>query len=391
MTVYHWLVVLVLVLALLMRGDKRRNLSYILIAAALMYGVYGLRDVYTVGNDTTSSYLHHFESMEETEWENLSDFSDWLGLSEEDDQDDTAREGHSRHFLFEWLMKLGYDWTGGDYQLFISLICLFIMIVFAHFVFRHSSSPVQSILLYFGLLFYSFNFSAFKQSVAMAFILLAVDAVIDRKLFKFLLLTAVASMFHFPALVFLPAYWIAGMKPGRSYLILLAVAFAVTYLMRDQMVEWMTDTYETTVTDTGRSFLGNKTIIMIVILAAAIVIRPPTSEDRAYSAFLMLVGIAAVVQTFSSYNNTFERLADYYFQFSVVFIPMIFEDVKLKRKQLSSRELSLVRKVGPYLFCAFAIWRFLDYISREGTGLTPYQFYFQAEKAAEELLAWRFL
>ena len=233
MTVYHWLVVLVLVLALLVHGERKRNLTYILIVAALMYGVYGLRDVYTIGLDTTSSYLHHFESMEETEREDLSDFFDWLGISEEDNQDDTARVGHSRHFLFEWLMKLGYDWTDGDYQLFISLVSLFIMIVFAHFVFRHSPSPVQSFLLYFGLLFFTFNISALKQSVAMAFILLAMDAVIDRKLFKFLILTLVASMFHFPALVFLPAYWIAGMKPGRTYLILLAVAFAITYLMRD--------------------------------------------------------------------------------------------------------------------------------------------------------------
>ena len=389
MTVYHWLVVLVLVLALLMHGERKRNLSYILIVAALMYGVYGLRDVYTIGLDTTSSYLHHFESMENTEKEDLSDISDWLGISENDSGE---REGHSRHFLFEWLMKLGYDWTDGDYQLFISLICLFIMIVFAHFVFRHSPSPVQSVLLYFGLLFFTFNVSALKQSIAMAFILLAVDAVIDRKLFWFLILTAVASMFHFPALVFLPAYWIAGMKPGRSYLILLAAAFAITYLMRDQMVEWMTDTYETVVVDSGMRFLGNKTIIMIVILVAAIVIRPPASEDRAYSAFLMLIGIAAVIQTFSSYNNTFERLADYYFQVSVVFIPMVFEDVKLKRKHLSERELKLVRKIGPYLFCAFAIWRFLDYVQRPEAMLTPYQFYFQVKDAPiEELLTWRFL
>ena len=153
------------------------------------------------------------------------------------------------------------------------------------------------------------------------------------------------------------------------------------------MVEWMTDTYETVIYDTQGSFLANKVIIMIVILAAAIVIRPPTSEDRAYSAFLMLVGVAAVIQTFSSYNNTFERLADYYFQLSVVFIPMVFEDVKLKRKHLSERELKMVRKVGPYLFGAFAIWRFLDYVQRPEAMLTPYQFYFQAEKAEETLSA----
>ena len=95
-----------------------------------------------------------------------------------------------------------------------------------------------------------------------------------------------------------------------------------------------------------------------------------------------------MIAVFSSYNNTFERLADYYFQFSVVFIPMVFEDVKLKRRHLSERELALVRKAGPYLFGAFAIWRFLDYVQRPEASLTPYQFYFQAEKAEETLSVW---
>lgn len=389
MTVFHWLVVLVLVLAFLMHGERKHNLPYIAIAVALMFCVYGFRDAYSVGIDTTSSYLHHFEEMKEMPEENLPDFSDWLGTA---DKDADEREGHSRHFFFEWLMKLGYDWTDGDYQLFISLICLFNMVIFARFVFRYSPSPVQSLLLYFGLLFYTFNFSALKQSIAMTFILLAADAVIDRKLIRFLILTALASMFHFPALVILPAYWIAGMKPGKSYLLLLAAAFVLTYLIRDQMVDWMTDTYETMIYDSNRSFLSNKVLIMIVILAVAIVIRPPDGEDKEYTAFLLLMGIATVIQTFTTYNNTFERLADYYFQFSVVFIPMVFEKVKIKRRYIGESELSMVCKIGPYLFSVFAIWRFLEYVSRSGTGLIPYQFFFQVKDTPMEVLfMWRVL
>lgn len=385
MTVYHWLVVLVLMLALLMHGERKRNVSFILLASALLFCVYGLRDTYSVGIDNTSSYLHHFERMEEAETNQLPGFSDWLGTTE---QDEDAREGHTRNIAFEWMMKLGYDWTDGDYQLFISFVSLFVICVFAFFIYKHSPSPVLSILLYCGLLFFSFNFSALKQSVAMAFVMLAMDAILNRRLFRFVILTLVASMFHFPAIIFLPAYWIAKMRPGRTYLLLLIAAFAVTYFLRNQLLDWMTDAYDTEIMDTGRSFLANKVIVMIVILVAAVVIRPPSQEDTAYSTFLLLIGIAAVIQTFSSYNNTFERLADYYFQFSVVLIPMVFEDVQLKRRHLSERELKLVQSVGPYLIGVFAIWRFWDFVQRPETGLTPYQFYFQAEKAEETLALW---
>ena len=126
---------------------------------------------------------------------------------------------------------------------------------------------------------------------------------------------------------------------------------------------------------------------MLVIIAVALVIRPPSGEDKVYNSLLMIIGVATVIQTFSSYNNTFERLADYYFQFAIVFIPMVFEDVKTKRRHLSERELKLVRTVGPYLFCAFAICRFLNTVMNDDA-YYPYQFYFQAEEAEETLSIW---
>lgn len=383
MSVYHWLVVLVLLLAYLMHGEKKGNIKYILIVIALMFCIYGLRDAYSIGNDSSSSYLHGFQAMENRKWEDLPSLDSWL--SSEDFGEDRA--GHERSVAFEWLMKLVYDWADGDYQWFIGIIALFVMIAVAQFVQRYSPSPVQSFLYYFGLIYYTMMFNTLKQSIAMAFVLFAFNAIINRRMIRFLLLVWVASLFHFPALVFLPSYWIANMRLGRAYLIFLAALFLVTYLFRDRMVDWMTDAYDTEVYNYSMRFLANKVIVMIVIISAALVIRPPSADDKIYNALLMIIGVATVIQTFASYNNTFERLADYYFQFSIVFIPMVFEDVKTKRRHLSERELWLVRRVGPYVFGAFAIWRFLDSTVNDPT-IYPHQFYFQAEKAEETLALW---
>lgn len=374
---------LVLLLAYLMHGERKGNIKYILLVIVLMFCVYGLRDAYSIGGDSSSSYLHMFQRMEDTEWEDMPALSDWLSAKDFGEE----RAGHERSVAFQWMMKLVYDWTEGDYQWFVGIIALFVMIAVAQFVQRYSPSPVQSFLYYFGLIYYTMMFNVLKQSVAMAFVLFAFNAIIDRKPIRFLLMVWLASLFHFPALMFLPAYWIANMRLGRTYLIFLAILFALTYFFRDQLLEWMTDAYDTEIMDTGRRFLANKVIVMLVIIVAALVIRPPSGEDKVYSALLMLIGVAAVIQTFSTYNNTFERLADYYFQFSIVFIPMVFEDVKTKRRHLSERELRLVRRVGPYVFGAFAIWRFLDTTVNDPT-LYPYQFYFQAEEAEETLAVW---
>lgn len=371
-----------LLLAYLMRGEKKGNLKYILLVIALMFCVYGLRDAYSIGNDSSSSYLHQFERMEGTTWNDMPSLSEWLSFRDFG----AARTGHERSVAFRWLMKLVYDLTDGNYQWFIGIIALFVMISVARFVSRYSPSPVQSFLYYFGLLYYTMMFNTLRQSIAMAFILFAFDSIMERKPIRFLLMVWLASLFHFPALVFLPAYWVANMRLGKSYLIFLAALFAVTYLFREQLLDWMTDAYDTTIMDTGRRFFANKVIVMLVIITAALLIRPPSEEDRVYSSLLMIIGVSAVIQTFSTYNNTFERLADYYFQFAIVFIPMVFEDNTPPRRYLTELELLTVRRVGPYLFGAFAIWRFLNSTVHDPT-IYPYQFYFQAEQAAEEALS----
>ena len=388
MSVYYWLVALILLFGLFMRGEQRGNTKYILVAALLLFCVLGLRDAYTVGNDSSSSYRLQFERMEDKHWSDLGGPFDWVQDLEEQSGRDDKNAG------LQYLMKLVYDSTDGDYQAFIMLISFFVILANAHLIRRNSPNPLQSILYFFGLLYFSFHFNALKQSVAMIFVIYSFDAIIDRKLLKFLFLLALASVFHYPALVFLPAYWIGNVRLGRNYLILLAVIMFLVYLYRNNIVEWMNDAYYGDDSDhavaANTRFLMNKVIVMLVIIAAALIVRPPDPSDRVYCSLLALIGVATVLQTFAGYGNIFERLADYYYQFSYVFIPMVFEGVATKRRFLSEKEKKMICKLGPYLFCAFAIWRFLNYVSGDAT-LNQYQFYFQSEKAVEDLFSGRFI
>ena len=388
MRAYYCLIALVVLFGWLMRGWRKGNIKYIIVAFSLLFCVMGLRDVYTVGIDSASSYMQQFESMEGKKWSDLEGPFDWIrDLGEQSGRED-------KNAGLKYLMKIVYDLTDGDYQAFIMVISFFVVLANAHIVRKYSPDPLQSILYYFGLMYFSLHFDALKQSAAMVFILYSFDAIVDRRLLRFLILMALASAFHYPSLVFLPAYWIGNMRLGRGYLILLAIIMLLVYYFRDEIVQEMSDVYygdnSGHVITTNTRFLMNKVIVMLVIVAAALVIRPPDSSDRIYCSLLALIGVASVLQTFAGYGNIFERLADYYFQFSFVLIPMVFENVKLKRQYLNPRVQAMVRRVAPYVFCTFAIWRFLNSISNE-PNLNHYQFYFQAEKAVETLLSGRFL
>ena len=127
----------------------------------------------------------------------------------------------------------------------------------------------------------------------------------------------------------------------------------------------------------GTRFLTNKAMIMLVIVVVAVALRRPTSEDRVYSILLEFSAIAIVFQTFCTYSNIFERLADYYFQYAVLLIPMVFERKTESHSILPERLDVCVKTYAPILFSGFGVWRFADAIQADAGHFLPFKFFFQ--------------
>ncbi len=365
MTVYTWLVVLLLAASFLFKGNRKHSKKFIIIAFVLLFVVMGLRDVYATGNDssgTFGSYPNIYRRLGNTEWTEV------------------IKRGEDNYNIgFNYLLKLIFELTGGDYQWLITIISLIVMLSYMRFIGKYSPSPIQSVLCFLGLLYYTFMFDVLKQALAMAILLFAFDAIIEKKPIKFIIITIVAALFHFPAIVFFPAYWIGRMRIGRGYIALLALLLLLTYVFRNQLLTFMMNAYkegDSTVTMEGVMFLRSKVIIMIVFVVFAVLIRPPVRNDILYNALLMFSGVAIIFQTFCGYNNIFERLADYYFHTSIVFIPMIFE----KKDDLKSRNGVITNEqILNYMMlfiCAFAIWRFLSTMNNSAV-FSNYKFFWQ--------------
>ena len=358
MNMYTAMMAAVLILAYFMRGDRPENKSYIWISCVLMFILCGLRDVYTIGIDSASSYIRLFRETGALEWAQISEYSD-------------------SNLGFYYLLKFFHTLTNGDYQAFFILYTAIFMTVFGWFISKYSVNPVQSFAYFWGLLCYIFLFDSIKQGIAMAFVTLAFDAIVERRPIRYLLLVAVATWIHAPALIFAPAYLIAEMKPGRTYLLFLAAILALTFRFRDDILELMLRYYGTEMQMNEMSFLGNKVIIMIAIVAAALLLRPAEEQDRVYSILLQFMGISIVIQTFASYNNTFERLANYYFQFCVVFIPLVFQVDTHRAALLDAKTEAMAKQFAPWAFGAFGVWRFARYITGSAWIWLPYRFFFE--------------
>ena len=352
MSVYTWLVVLLVIAAIVFKGTKKHSIKFIIVAFILLFAVMGLRDVKVTGNDTSEalgSYRILYRNVGKAEWDTI--FS----------------AGEKNYNVgFDYLMKLIYELTNGDYQMLITIIALFVMLSYMRYIHKYSPSPFFSVMCFMGLLYYTMLFDVLKQAVAMSVLLFAFDGMIKRRPVQFILLTLLAAFIHFPALVFLPAYWIGRMKVGRGYIALLAALLLLTYVLRDSILNIMLDSYgeeEAGVTMEGIRFFRNKVIIMIIFAVFAVVVRPPRANDTLYNALLMFTGVAIIFQTFCGYNNIFERLADYYFHTSIVLVPLIFEKGERPGIRIERRQYNQLMDLASIAICAFAAWRFLSYVN----------------------------
>ena len=104
------------------------------------------------------------------------------------------------------------------------------------FIFRHSKSTLLSYIVFICLGFWGMSFFILRQTLALSIILFAYDALEERSLAKFILLVALASMFHQTSWTFLLAWPFCTRKRDDALRIVLEVALAAILLVAPRAV-----------------------------------------------------------------------------------------------------------------------------------------------------------
>lgn len=266
------------------------------------------------------------------------------------------RMGDVRHYCWAYLECNLPDWelnllaTSGDtvgiqllfrsvgqlglgFEVCIFLIAAFLAITLGVLVYRYSPSPFWSYVMYLAMGFYISSMDILKQAIAMGFIMWAMMAVLEHRPGKFLLFVGLAALFHTPAMVFLVVYPFANKKIDIYYFLILAAVIAAVFLFRDEIVNATSDLYyEEGMEFEAEATLGGKTVVMVLILVLALVLRPLKQYDAAYCQLFNVMILAAIVQSFSVYDNVFTRLAEYFFQFVALFMPMMLQSGKVRAR-----------------------------------------------------------
>lgn len=286
---------------------------------------------------------------------------------------------------------------GFGFETLLFFVAAFCAIALGIVVYRYSPSPYFSYLMYIALGNYMFTFSALKQSLASAFIMLAFVYVIEKKPIRFVALVLLAFLFHKPAILFLAAYFIANKKIDKYYFAVLAVAATGVAFFTDEIVTWLSTLYYDTMEFTVNESVGFKQTMMVVIVVLAVFLRPPKEFDRVYKCTFSLMVAAAMLQAFAVYSNVFTRLADYYFQFFVIFIPLMLEtgeEQAEKMPQYADKIRYTFQRYYPFFkigVSAFAVLYYAWVLSSGGALVNDFKFIWQNTGESSRELLERFI
>lgn len=272
------------------------------------------------------------------------------------------------------------------------IIAAFIAISLGIVVYRYSTSVYWSYLIYLAMGFYLFTLSGLKQSVAMGFCMLAMMAVFEDKPIRFILLVILASLFHIPAIAFIIVYPIAHKKIDGGYFLLLAIMAAGVFLYRNQIVAWAAEIYyENELTFQEAEGIGGRFLMMLFIMGVSLVLRPLKNRDVRYREVFNVMVLAAIVQSFSVYDNVFTRFADYYYQFVVLFFPMMMQSGDAQAIEQPERKYEIryftkesyqIIGAGITLFAIVFYWR---YIEQSSALLSKFHFFWQVDGVSSSM------
>ena len=131
-------------------------------------------------------------------------------------------------------IDLGYDvftstikYCGGSIQTVFFLVSVLSSFFLFKSLKKYTPYPLNSILVYYGLLYFMLDMSGLRQALALAIFLFSCQYIHERKFYRFFLLIVLATLFHWSSIVLLPLYFVC----SRRLSLFTIVAFMIPALI----------------------------------------------------------------------------------------------------------------------------------------------------------------
>ena len=196
---------------MLFKGGKRKYEVYLLLVLPVLIYVHSFLDPNTIADLPT--YRESFADVRLTNVSNPVDLQIY-------------RSFHKEEFGFILLLKLVGLFTD-DFNVFLCLFSGLLLGVYSYVILKLSPNVCLSILFLMVIVFDQSIF-VLRQHLSVAFILLTIPSIIERKIWKFTAILTFAILFHKSSLIWGIMYFMYGIKkPWKMFVTLGLVAIGL--------------------------------------------------------------------------------------------------------------------------------------------------------------------
>lgn len=292
--------------SLISNRKKSNTGAYIFFCGLILFCIAAFRDK-SIGTDTIS-YITNFLSYRYRDW-------DWVFGS----------HGARKEYGYYALIKILSSVTD-NYTVLLAVVALIFTAAVCLFIYRYSRIPFLSFVLLVCMGFFYFSLSGLRQVIAMSILIFSYKYVRERKLVPFLLLVALAYLFHNTAIVFLIAYPLAYIKVNWKHLVVVVGAMIMSLFFQAQVKAFIFEVlgweriaiyknYGYTLTLTG--FLIQLSIMFFTMLYYRQIRENEPKDISLYN--LMFLGL--IFQVFTPVISEFFRISMYFSVFNIALVP----------------------------------------------------------------------
>lgn len=235
---------------------------------------------------------------------------------------------------FSILIRIVSKFTD-DFQWFLLIYAVITIIPIFAVIFRYSKMPFLSIMLFVAFDYYASTFTLMRQWIAISFCFLAYSRLREKKFIPYLILVLLAAQFHKTAYIFLPAYFVNFMKPGKITYIILAVLYVVIAIFKVPMYNFVQQMWyesENYALQETTAFIWPLIISGIGIITL-IFAKDICEKDPKDNTVVFLLSIAVILAQFLFLGSNSKRASIFYSVYLIFAIPCIIQvinNIKIK-------------------------------------------------------------
>lgn len=219
-------------------------------------------------------------------------------------------------------------------RIYLIIAAAMFYIPLALFIHKNSKRPKESYFIFYCL-FFTFQLTGLRQSMAMGILLLSYEFIKNRNFIKFLICIAFASSFHITSVIFIIAYFLPKLKVRWRTLLLTIVMVVLIYINRVFLFEVLKrytpyDYYEIMLLSEPINY---SIMVFGFTLMSFIFLKKDTFSNMNNRFIVNVQLISCILIPFMAVNGSIRRIVMYFFIFSVLAVPQIISNLFKQRSK----------------------------------------------------------